>query len=87
MHDGLGPAARETRSPPRAGGNIRQRTQRIPRAKRVAEGDALAGVRMPLFKEIANFKNQSGVRRLRYVVNPRGVSSHHVLIRAFGDAS
>ena len=71
MDDGLGPAARETRSPPRAGGNIRQRTQQ----------------RMPLFKEIANFKNQSGVRRLRYVDNPRGVSSHHVLIRAFGDAS
>ena len=36
--------------------------------------------------EIANFKNQSGVRRLCYVVDPRGVSSHHVLIRAFGDA-
>jgi len=36
--------------------------------------------------EIANFKKQSGIRRLRYVDNPRGVSSHHVLFRAFGDA-
>ena len=47
---------------------------------------AYATLRMTLEVKSPISKKQSGVRRLRYVVNPRGVSSHHVLFRAFGDA-
>ena len=71
MDDGLGLAARETRSPPRAGGNIRQRTQQ--RIHALTETS-------PKYKDRA-------VYEVALRVQSRGVSSHNVLSRAFGDAS
>ena len=54
---------------------------------RKREGGQRTQSRMTLFKEIAKFQVAKRSTKVALRGNPRGVSSNHVLLWAFGDAS